>query len=302
MALLHLVVRRPKQSGIVSKRDDMILGAHVSTQGGLHNSISIGEGLGCQAIQIFTKNPNRWVGKELIDNDVKMFVQRWRNSTIDIVLAHDSHLTNLASTKPDVLARSYESFLQEIDRASRLKIPYLITHLGAHLSAGEKAGLRLLSENLNKLLHETIEADVTVLLETTAGQGTNLGYRFEQIKQVMDSIEQKHRIGACVDTCHIFAAGYDIRTAESYQATFDKFDRIIGIEHLKVFHLNDSKSGFNSRVDRHEHIGSGEIGLEGFKFLISDERFKRVPMIIETPQSGEMHQINLEILKRLIGG
>ncbi|MFQ6040211.1 MAG: deoxyribonuclease IV [Candidatus Poribacteria bacterium] len=279
----------------------MILGAHVSTQGGLHNGIAIGEKLGCQAIQIFTKNPNRWVGKVLTDDDVKMFIQQWRNSTIDIVVAHDSHLTNLASTRPDVLARSYESFRQEIDRASRLKIPYLITHLGAHLSAGEKSGLQLLSQNLNKLLTETVETDVMVLLETTAGQGTNLGYRFEQIKQVMGSIEQKHRIGVCVDTCHIFAAGYDIRTAESYKATFDKFDRIIGIEHLKVFHLNDSKSGFNSRVDRHEHIGKGEIGSEGFKLLINDERFKKVAMIIETPQSAKMHQINLAILKGLKG-
>ena len=294
----------------------MILGAHVPTTGGLHNGISIGEELGCQAIQLFTKSPNRWVGKELTDDYVNMFIQCWRNSNlsflkqrllkkksvINVVLAHDSHLTNLASPKADVLARSYDAFLEEIHRVSRLKIPYLITHLGAHLSAGEEAGLRLLSENLNKLLNQTMETDVMVVLETTAGQGTNLGYRFEHIKQVMDSIEQKHRIGVCIDTCHIFAAGYDIRTAKSYQATLDKFDRIIGIENLKVLHLNDSKSGFRSRVDRHEHIGKGKIGLEAFNLLVNDERFKKIPMIIETPQGEEMHRVNLETLKRLIGG
>ena len=160
----------------------------------------------------------------------------------------------------------------------------------------------MLSENLNKLLDETIGTDVMVVLETTAGQGTNLGYRFEHIRQVINSIEQKHRIGVCIDTCHIFAAGYDIRTAKSYQATFDKFDRIIGIENLKVLHLNDSKSEFRSRVDRHEHIGKGKIGLEAFKLLVNDERFQNIPMIIETPQNEEMHQVNLETLKRLIGG
>ena len=279
----------------------MILGAHVPTQGGLHIGIAIGEELDCQAIQIFTKSPNRWVGRELTDDYVNMFTRCQRNSNIDVVLAHDSHLTNLASPKADVLGRSYDAFLEEIHRASRLKIPYLVTHLGAHLSSGEEAGLRLLSKNLNKLLNQTIGTDVMVVLETTAGQGTNLGYRFEHIKKVMDSIEQKHRVGVCIDTCHIFAAGYDIRTAKSYQATFDKFDRIIGIENLKVLHLNDSKSGFRSRVDRHEGIGKGKIGLEAFNLLVNDERFKKIPMIIETPQSEEMHRVNLETLKRLIG-
>jgi deoxyribonuclease-4 len=280
----------------------MILGAHVPITGGLHNGISVGEELGCQAIQIFISNPNRWVGKELADEAVKMFIQRWQNSSSEVILAHDSHLTNLASTKADVLDRSYKAFREHIYRASQLKIPYFITHLGAHLSAGEKAGLRLLTEKLNKLLNETIGTNVMVLLETTAGQGTNLGYRFEHIRQVIESVEQKHRIGVCLDTCHIFTAGYDLRTAKSYRATFDKFDRIIGIENLKVLHLNDAKSGFRSRVDRHEHIGKGKIGLKAFNLLINDQRFEKIPMIIETPQSEEMHQTNLETLRRLIGG
>ena len=280
----------------------MILGAHVPTKGGSHNGISIGEELDCQAIQIFTKNPNRWVGKKLTDEDVNMFIQRWQKSNIEFVLAHDSHLTNLASPKPDVLANSYHAFLEQIYRASRLKIPYIVTHLGSHLSTGVKTGLRLLSENLNKLLHQTEGTNVMIVLETTAGQGTNLGYRFEHIKQVMGSIDQKHRIGVCIDTCHIFASGYDIRTAKSYQATFDKFERIIGIENLKVLHLNDSKSDFRNRVDRHEHIGEGKIGLEAFKLLVNDERFQNIPMIIETPQNEEMHQVNLATLRGLIGG
>ena len=277
----------------------MILGAHVHTKGGPHTGISNGEALGCQAIQIFTTNPNRWPRKELADNDVDIFIQCWQDSNIEVILAHDSHLTNLISTRADVLKSSLRAFYGTIQRAARLQILYVVTHLGAHLDAGEEAGLELLSENLNDLLNKTAETNVIILLETTAGQGTNLGYRFEHIKQVMDAIELKHRIGVCFDTCHVFAAGYDIRTAKSYQATFNKFDKIIGLENLKAFHLNDAKSSLGSRVDRHEHIGKGKIGLEAFRLLVNNERFQHIPMIIETPQSEEMHPMNLKVLRGL---
>lgn len=277
----------------------MLLGAHVPARDGLYNAIFNGEELGCQSIQMFTKNPNRWKPRELTDDEVGKFAESWQNSSIDVVISHDSHLTNLASTKKDVLEMSRNSFLLEIQRCARLKIPFLGTHLGAHLGAGEEDGLALLGESLRQLLRKA-KADVTILLETTAGQGTNMGYKFEHIRKVMDLIGSQYNVGVCFDTCHSFAAGYDMRTKKKYRETFDEFDVIIGLENLKAFHLNDSKYEFGSRVDRHEHIGKGKIGLEAFRLLVNDERFANVPAIIETPESETMHQVNLEILRGLI--
>ncbi len=277
----------------------MILGAHVPAEGGLYNAISNGEKIGCQSIQIFTKSPVRWKARELPDDEVDEFVASWQNSDIDIVLSHDSHLTNLTSAKEDVLEMSRNSFLLEIQRCALLKIPFLVTHLGAHLGAGEESGLKLLSESLSTLL-QTAEADVAILLETTAGQGTHLGYKFEHIRKVMDLIGIQYNVGVCFDTCHSFTAGYDIRTKEKYCDTFDEFDAIIGLQNLKAFHLNDAKSELGSRIDRHEHIGKGKIGLEAFRLLVNDERFANVPAIVETPQSETMHQENLELLRELI--
>jgi len=264
---------------------------------------------------MFTKSPNRWKARELADDEPEKFAESWRDSSIDVVLSHDSHLTNLASTKEDVLEMSRNAFLLEIRRCTRLNIPFLVTHLGAHLGAGEEAGLKLLSESLSTLLQTARVPEglnpsgtVAILLETTAGQGTHLGYKFEHIREVMDVIGKaasplagsQYNIGVCFDTCHSFGAGYDIRTKEKYRDTFDEFDAIIGLQNLKAFHLNDSKSELGSRIDRHEHIGKGKIGLEAFRLLVNDKRFANVPAIIETPQSETMHQVNLEVLKGLI--
>ena len=200
----------------------MMLGAHVSAAGGLHNSIRNGEKLECEAIQIFLKNPNRWVGKEPAESDIAQFREAWDAS--DVVregLVHDIHLTNLASPKPEVLENSREQFLSQMELADACGLRYIVTHLGAHLDAGEAEGLKVLSDSLNKLFEQTADGSVIVLLETTAGQGTNLGYCFEHLREIIDESKYPERLGVCFDTCHVFAAGYDLRTEDDYHQTFD---------------------------------------------------------------------------------
>lgn len=280
----------------------MILGAHVSTAGGLPNAISNGDDLGCDAIQIFLKNPNQWAGKRPSDSDISQFIERRRESAIQEVLIHDIHLTNLASPKKDVLENSREQFLLQMELAARLEIRYLVTHLGAHLESGEAEGLQVLSDSLNFALGEADGEDVVILLETTAGQGTNLGYCFEHLRQIIDMSDNPERMGVCFDTCHVFAAGYNLCTEADYDQTFERFDQIIGLDRLVAFHLNDAKSAYNSRVDRHDHIGEGNLGISPFQRLVNDSRFKNVPAIIETPKMKEMHATNLAVLRDLQAG
>ncbi len=279
----------------------MILGAHVSTAGGLHNGIRNGEDLGCDAIQIFVKNPNRWVGKEPTGDEIDLFRQRWEASPIREVMVHDIHLTNLASPKPDVLDNSRRQFRSQMELADLLGLPYIVTHMGAPLEMGEAYGLEVLSQSLDQLFEQTEGGRVTVLLETTAGQGTNLGYCFEHLGQIIDTSKYPERLGVCFDTCHVFAAGYDLRTEEGYHQTLEQFDRVIGLERLLAFHLNDAKSAYNSRVDRHEHIGVGNLGIPPFRWLVNDSRFENTPMIIETPEMEKMHATNLAVLRGLVG-
>ena len=278
----------------------MILGAHVSAAGGLHNAIGNGEELGCDVVQIFIKNPNRWISKGHTDDAIDGFKEAWKTSSIQTVVVHDIHLTNLASPKPDVLKKSRVQFREQIQLADRLGIPYIVTHLGAHLGTGEAEGLEMLSHSFNQLFEDTNDTSVSVLLETTAGQGTNLGYRFEHLRQIIDTSKYPDRLGVCLDTCHVFAAGYELRSEEAYHQTFDQFDRIIGLDRLLTFHLNDAKSEYNSRIDRHEHIGEGNLGITPFQLLVNDSRFSHTPMIIETPKMEEMHAVNLAVLRELV--
>ena len=278
----------------------MVLGAHVSTAGGLYKSIDNGEKWECESIQIFVKSPNRWVSKEATDADVDRFKSSWKASAIQSVIIHDIHLTNLASPKPDVLEKSRNQVRSQLLLADLLGIPYFVTHMGSHLDAGEDEGLKLLSESLNLLFEQTEGGEVMVLLETTAGQGTNLGYTFEHLRRTIDSTKYPERLGVCLDTCHVFVAGYDIRTEKAYHETFDEFDRVIGLDRLRAFHLNDAKAKYCSRVDRHEHIGEGNLGELPFKLLLNDARFADVPMVIETPKMEEMHATNLAVLRNLI--
>lgn len=280
--------------------DDMVLGAHVSTAGGIHNSIENGNKLQCEAIQIFLANPNRWVSKPPTEDILEKFSEAWKESSIQDVIVHDIHLSNLASHKKDVLEKSRLQFKGMMELAQEAGIQHIVTHLGAHLGEGEDFGLKQLSSSFD-LLFETAEAsDVLILLETTAGQGTNLGYRFEHLRDVIGMSKYSERFGVCLDTCHVFAAGYDIRTESDCDATFDRFDEIIGLERLKAFHINDAKSEYQSRVDRHEHIGEGNIGTTAFKYILNDYRFAKIPLIIETPKMNTMHGKNLTTLRSLV--
>ncbi len=279
------------------------LGAHLSISKGLHKAVYAARELGCNSLQIFTKNAMAWKEKILTNTEINLFNQAKKNTGIRTILSHTSYLINLASDKPEIRRQSQEALKLELLRSASLAIPYVVMHPGAHMGQGEEAGIKLISESVNDILLETGPLNTRLLFETTAGQGTGLGYTFEQLSVIIKKIDQKRRVGICLDTCHIFAAGYDIRTEDTYKQTIDCFDSIVGIENLFAFHLNDSKKGLASRVDRHEHIGMGTIGRIGFECLMNDIRFRDIPMIIETPKrnkGGRFDQFNLEKLRSLV--
>jgi len=280
----------------------MNFGAHMSIAGGLHKAFAQGEKAGCDALQIFSKNQQQWRAKPLTEDEIAQFAaERQRHADWPLVV-HDSYLINLASPKDDLWEKSIAAFGEELERCAALGIPYLVTHPGAHTGSGEAAGLQREADALNRLLGAGVGKDVLVLLETTAGQGSCLGYRFEHLAQLIELVERQERLAVCVDTCHLLAAGYDIRTSETYAATFAEFDRVVGADRIKVIHVNDSQKDLGSRVDRHTHIGEGCIGLEGFRALVNDPRFKQLPMIIETPKGEDLAEdiANLATLRGLV--
>ncbi len=277
----------------------MILGAHVSTAGGIHNAIKNGTDLDCEAIQIFLRNPNQWQGKSPTPEIIEKFRTAWAAAALSDIIVHDIHLSNLASPKPDVLEKSSQAFREQMELAQVLGLRCIVTHLGAHLGEGEAFGLKRLTESFDRLFEIAEAPDVIVLLETTAGQGTNLGYCFEHIRDVMGMSKYPDRFGVCFDTCHVFAAGYDMRTETDCAMIFSEFDDSVGLNQLKAFHLNDAKSTYQSRVDRHEHIGKGNIGATAFAYILNDPRFAEIPLIIETPEMKTMHAVNLSTLRGL---
>lgn len=278
----------------------MLVGAHISIAGGLNQAPSRGREIGCTAIQIFTKNQMQWRARPLSSQEIEKFQHALINSSIQSVAAHDSYLINLGCPEENLLEKSRKAFLNEMDRAESLGIPVLIFHPGSHKNAGVDVGLKLIAKSIDFVNQMRPAYKIKLLLETTAGQGTNLGCSFEQLKWIIDSVEQPDRVGVCLDTCHIFAAGYDIRSQSSYQKTLEKFDKIIGLEKLQAIHLNDSKKGLGSRIDRHEQIGQGQIGLVGFKLIMNDPRFIDVPKILEIPGDMKKFRENLDLLKSLI--
>ncbi len=278
----------------------MLIGAHISIAGGLDQAPLRGKEIGCTAIQIFTKNQMQWKARPLSNQEIEQFQDALLNSAIKSVVAHDSYLINLGSPQKDSLEKSRQAFLDEIDRAESLGIPFLIFHPGSHLNVGEAIGLQLIAKSVDQVFRLRPDGKIKLLLETTAGQGTNLGYSFEQLRGIIDSVEQPDRIGICLDTCHVFAAGYDIRNQFGYQKTMEKFDKIIGLAKLQAIHLNDSKKALGSRIDRHECIGQGQIGLEGFRLIMNDPRLIDVPKILEIPGDMRKFKENLDLLKNLI--
>jgi deoxyribonuclease IV len=280
----------------------MLLGAHMSISGGAFNAPLAGKKATCDTIQIFTKSSNQWKAKPLGHEEIARFFEEQKNTGVTVACAHDSYLINLASPDAELYDKSIDAFGIELERCAVLQIPNLVMHPGSHVGSGEEAGLKRIAESFNKLFNRLSDNKTVVCLETTAGQGTNLGYRFEQLAQIMEMVEDKNRMGICLDTCHVFAAGYPLKDEKEYKATIKQFDRILGLERLKVIHLNDSKKSFGSKVDRHEHIGQGELGLEPFRHLMNDRRMAKIPMILETPKGEELLEDieNLKILRSLV--
>ena len=252
-------------------------------------------------MQVFTKNNNQWNGKPLTDEDVANYKIAQSKSNITPVIAHDSYLINLCAVDDAILKKSREAFVDELQRCELLGIPYLNFHPGSHIGKGEEEGIKLIIESLNVAHEKTKDFRVLSVLETTAGQGSAIGYRFEHLHRIIDGVNEPERMAVCIDTCHIFAAGYDISTKYGYEKTIKEFDDVIGLERLVAFHVNDSKKPLGSRVDRHEHIGKGAIGLDGFRFLMQDERLVHIPKILETPKSEDLEEdrMNLSLLKKL---
>jgi len=279
----------------------MLLGAHVSIAGGVYNAPVNGRKATCDVVQIFTKSANQWKARPLTDEDAEKFVAAQKETGVKVVCAHDSYLINLASPDDILYEQSYKAFFEEMKRCDYLGIPDLVMHPGSHVGSGEEAGLRRVAESFNRLFDSDPEGKVKICIETTAGMGTNLGSTFEHLAQIIDMVEYRDRLGVCLDTCHVFAAGYPFATEAEYKKMMNKFDRIIGLDRLRIFHFNDSRKEFASRKDRHEHIGKGLIGKKPFGFFINDRRLEKIPMILETPKKSIEDDIaNLKVLRSMI--
>lgn len=279
----------------------MNLGAHMSIAGGLPLALERGKSIGCNAVQLFVKNRNQWRSHPLQRGEAAAFREAAGGFRREFILAHSIYLINLASPEPAILEKSRGGFLEEMRRAEKLGIPYIVLHPGSHKGAGETSGIRTVVESLDYLFERTEGERLCILLETTAGQGNSLGHTFEQLAGIITGLKRRDRVGVCFDTCHSFTAGYDLRSKRAYRTTFEHFDEVIGLGYLKAFHLNDSLRGLGSRVDRHTHIGKGELGLEAFSHLMNDERFLDRPMILETPKDPDLKEDirNLRILRGL---
>jgi deoxyribonuclease IV len=304
-------------------------GAHNSIAGGFHKALLAGQSLAMEAVQLFVSQPRAWPvtrapaekttsrsgkasiqnahpwrAKELADEAVGIFQETLRQTGVRVLLAHDSYLINMASPEESLYRRSVEAFIAEMARAERLGLTYLVTHPGAHVGSGEDAGLRRVAQALDEVHERCAGFRVRILLETTAGQGSCLGHRFEHLARILQLVAEPERLGICLDTCHVFAAGYDLAPKRAYQATMHEFDRLIGLDRLRAFHLNDSLKPQGSRLDRHAHIGQGCLGLEPFRLLVNDRRFHDRPMVLETPKeetaAGSMDAINLQTLRGLL--
>ncbi|RMF97191.1 MAG: deoxyribonuclease IV [Candidatus Schekmanbacteria bacterium] len=278
-----------------------LIGAHMSISGGVSKAIERGERINCRTIQIFTKNNTRWMAPPLKKDEIERFHNLYERSRIKSIFAHDIYLINLASPDKTIYEKSKKAFLDEIERAEALNLDFLVFHPGAHRGSGKEEGLKKIAKTIRDILVKTKNYKVKLLFETTAGQGTSIGSTFEELGFLLKHSGNLERLGICLDTCHIFASGYDIRTEKGYQKVFDEFDYYVGIKNIKAIHLNDSKGDCGSHLDRHEHIGKGKIGKKGFKLIMNDKNFKDIPKVLETPKGEDMKEDveNMKILKSL---
>jgi deoxyribonuclease-4 len=283
-----------------------LFGVHQSIAGGCHQALLAAQALGCDTVQLFTKSTNQWAARELTDAEVALFRRTLKQTRLRLPMAHDCYLINLASPDEALYRRSIESFVIEVQRAERLGLRYLVMHPGSPVGTDEEHGLARVARALDEVHERCPGFRVQVLLETTAGQGSCLGHRFEHLARILALVREPRRLGVCLDTCHVYAAGYALAPEKEYRATLRAFDRTIGLGRLRCFHLNDSQKPLGSRVDRHAHIGRGCLGLEPFRLLVNDPRFRRRPMILETPKEegdeGDMDAVNLAVLRSLVNG
>jgi deoxyribonuclease-4 len=275
-----------------------LLGTHISVAGGLFNAFPRAESIGCATMQIFVKNANQWFAKPLSESETATFREHASASSVRPVIAHAAYLINLCAVNPDTLNKSRSAYEDELRRCESLGVSALVFHPGAHMGAGEEEGLARIAESLNIIHDRTPGFTVKTTLETTAGQGTALGHTFAHLQAIIEKVEQKDRVAVCMDTCHMFTAGYSVGTAEGWDALMRQFDETVGLARLAAIHVNDSKKPFGSRLDRHHHIGMGEIGLEGFRPMMNDPRLSSVPKILETEKSEDMHE-DVENMDRL---
>lgn len=279
-------------------------GAHLSIAGGYHKALEAAAQMGMETVQLFTSSPSQWNRKPISPEEIATFKAMLKSTKLKYPTAHDSYLINLAAPDDTLYRRSIAAFLDELDRAAALGLSYLVTHPGSHVGSGEDAGLEKVATAIDEIHSARPDCPVMVLLETTAGQGSSLGARFEHLAYLLQTVKEPRRLGVCLDTCHIFAAGYPLTTDDDYDATFRKFDRIVGLKWLKLFHVNDSVKPLGSRVDRHAGIGLGQIGTNAFRRLVNDPRFAKKPLIMETPKEAadgtEMDPINLALLRSFL--
>ena len=286
----------------VGSRGRVRLGSHISIAGGIDRAVLTAREVGCEALQIFVKSSNQWRAAPFREGEVERFRSNLETTGLGPVVAHDSYLINLCSPDDALWEKSVGAFDLEMDRCEALGIPFLVTHPGSHVGSGEEAGLARLARAIDRVHSRRPEGKVKILLETTAGQGSGLGHRFEHLASVLKRIEEPSRVGVCLDTCHVFAAGYDLRPPRGYRETLDRFDSEIGLGKLMVIHLNDSKRELGSRVDRHEQIGKGHLGVAAFRLLVNDPRLVEVPMLLETPKGPDYAEdrVNLALLRSLM--
>jgi deoxyribonuclease IV len=295
------VRRTLPQSAFCNPHSEILLGAHMSIGGGVHRAIERARSIRCTAMQIFVKNNMQWFARPLQREEISAFLDHAQRAEIQFAFAHANYLINLAATNPQFYANSLRALSEELVRANQLELPFLVLHPGAHLGAGEEAGLHKIVASIDHVLAGLPKAKTRIALETTAGQGSCLGHRFEHLAHIMAQVREPERLCVCLDTAHVFAAGYELATEKLARKMFAEFDRIVGLEHLVALHLNDSKTACGSRVDRHEHIGQGRIGLEAFRFIMRDRRFRKIPKVLETPKGKELKEDveNMQTLRSL---
>jgi len=286
-----------------NRQSRILLGAHMSIAGGVHMAIERGCSIKCTAIQMFVKNNMQWFARPLTREEIRAFLDHAQRGELLSIFAHANYLINLAATNPQFLENSIRALSEELIRADQLELPFLVLHPGAHLGAGEELGLEKIVASIDRVFQKIPKVKTRIALETTAGQGSCLGHSFEQIAYIIANVREPERLCVCIDTAHIFAAGYAIGSEAGVKKTFREFDRVIGRERLAAIHLNDSKTARGSHVDRHQHIGKGEIGLDAFRFIMSEPRFRKIPKVLETPKGKELREdvINLKRLRGLIG-